>query len=1611
MKKHLLLFVLALFSFCMGAWAADWGDGTCGGVLYQFTEKTGTLELRAADANMLYESGVMLDYSESSLSDIPWYDEREQILTVKIKSDVSKIGAFAFYGCKNLTSVISTSTSTTSISVETIGNCAFYNCSALETISFNYGLTSIGDCAFWNCTSLTSVTLPTTLQTIGGQAFSGCTKLASTNLSSLSNLTTIGNSAFWDCPLTTIDIPAKVTSIGTSAFSPYNLTSISVNSNNAVYEAANNCLIKKPVSEGDFASLIVGSNRTSITIPDGVAIENSAFAGCNKIESLTFEGTYSIYQYAFSNCTSLKDITIKSCAPRYFDKTNSFYGLTTKNIKLYVPAEYVDDYVDGDYSWNIFDIYVLPGESAKFNLVFKADGETVSTVPVEYRQEISESNYPVAPEKVGHTFSQWTGVPTTMPAKDVEVTAKYTVNSYTITYMVDDEQYGDVQTYEYGATVTSPATPTKTKHKFSGWNPGIPSTMPAENLTITGSFIPLGGDGIEWSLSGGNSGTLAITGSGAMYDYTSDSYVPWLQAATGESTVGYYGISKITIADGITTIGDYAFFKCNSNALTTVTLPSALVAIGKAAFAHCSGLTSIVIPAKVATIGADAFRRCTNLSSVTCLATTPPQLKRETGDEGVFAGIKSGAKLYVPASSLTAYAKSSWSNYFDICVKEGDTAPTFTITFDTDGGSAVAPITQEYKTAVTAPTNPTKAGYTFAGWEPAIPSTMPAENMTIKAKWTAKTYTITFDTQGGSTVAPITQEYNTAVTAPTDPTKTGYTFDGWDKNIPSTMPAENVTITAKWKVNQYTITFNTDGGSSVATITQDYGTAVNAPANPTKEGYTFNGWNPALPSTMPAKNETHTAQWTINQYTITFDTNGGSTVSPIKQNYNTTVTAPAAPTKEGYTFAGWDKEVPSTMPAENVTITAKWTINQYTITFDVDGGTAVAPITQDYGTAVTAPAAPTKTGYTFAGWDAEVPATMPAGDMTVKAQWTINKYTITFDTDGGTAIEAITQDYGTAVTAPADPTKTGYTFAGWDVEIPATMPAENVTITAKWTINQYTITFDTDGGTEIAAITQAYKSDVTAPADPTKTGYTFAGWDAEVPATMPAEDVTIKAQWTINQYTITFDTNGGSEIAAITQDYNTNVKTPANPTKEGYTFTGWDKQIPETMPAEDMTITALWAIGKYSITFVTDGGTAVNPIVQDYGTGITAPVAPTKEGYTFVGWEPAVPATMPEGGLTVKAQWTANQYTITFDVDGGTAVASITRDYNTAITAPADPTKTGYTFAGWSPALPETMPAENRTVKATWTINQYTITFNTDGGSTVDPITQDYNTAVAAPTNPTKTGYTFAGWDVEIPATMPAESVTITAQWTYTPTIVDGEEYTATENMQAASLTYTRTLPNTKWNALYVPFEIPVSMLSDYEVAYVNDVHSYDRDDNGVIDDFSMEIIKIKSGVLNANYPYLIRAKNDEAKAMNIILNNITLYAAKETSVDCSSVVAEFKVTGTYRKIAGIEFSTNEYALSNGTWVPFAEDSELKPGRLYLQITEREGISPVKVSTMAMTRINIHVKGEESSTSVEEMIMQGQQPKEEVIYDLMGRRVQNPVKGYIYIVNGKKRVY
>ena len=315
--------------------------------------------------------------------------------------------------------------------------------------------------------------------------------------------------------------------------------------------------------------------------------------------------------------------------------------------------------------------------------------------------------------------------------------------------------------------------------------------------------------------------------------------------------------------------------------------------------------------------------------------------------------VKNGESFTAPATEglsrpngISADAQLYWSDENGNCYKPGDTVPADVSMLSITGDYEVIYLPGTYGTgsAVTdmKPHNNiltlrgalfTRAGYTQVGW-----STVDGgekvygfedvytqnEALTLYPVWNTNKYTITFETNGGSEIAPITQDYGTEITAPDNPTRKGYTFKGWDKEIPETMPAENITVKAQWEINQYTIAFDTNGGSEIAPITQDYGTEITAPDNPTRKGYTFKGWDKEIPKTMPAENITLKAQWEINQYTITFDTNGGSEIAPITQDYGTEITAPDKPTRKGYTFKGWDKEIPETMPAENITITARW---------------------------------------------------------------------------------------------------------------------------------------------------------------------------------------------------------------------------------------------------------------------------------------------------------------------------------------------------------------------------------------------------------------------------------------------------------------------------------------------------------------------------------------------------------------------------------------------------------------------------------------------------------------------------------------------------------------
>ena len=234
-----------------------------------------------------------------------------------------------------------------------------------------------------------------------------------------------------------------------------------------------------------------------------------------------------------------------------------------------------------------------------------------------------------------------------------------------------------------------------------------------------------------------------------------------------------------------------------------------------------------------------------------------------------------------------------------------------------------------------------------------------------------------------------------------------------------------------------------------------------------------------------------------------------------------------------------------------------------------------------------------------------------------------------------------------------------------------------------------------------------------------------------------------------------------------------------------------------------------------------------------------------------------------------------------------------------------------------------------------------------------------------------------------------------------------------TEDGTQGVVVYTRNLlPAGTWNALYVPFEIPVSALGDdYDVAYFNNMHAYDKDYNGTIDEMDMEIILIEEGTLRAHHPYFIRAKNKAAEDMSLaIFNSKVLSTMNEdhTAIKTSSAYLDFTLTGTYDTMTEENFNAidgKNYAISTkGSW---NRTKGIKPFRLYLNIKERPG-SPVKVDEQN-ARVRMRVVGKEEATAIDEVEMPVSIEQPTAIYDLQGRRVLNTegLKG-IYIVNGKK---
>ena len=569
--------------------------------------------------------------------------------------------------------------------------------------------------------------------------------------------------------------------------------------------------------------------------------------------------------------------------------------------------------------------------------------------------------------------------------------------------------------------------------------------------------------------------------------------------------------------------------------------------------------------------------------------------------------------------------------------------------------------------------------------------------------------------------------------------------------------SDNGSITAQV---YHSVTFVDYDGTVLSAQSVAHGSAAAEPTAPEREGYAFIGWDKDFSNVT--EDMTVTAQYSANSYSITYTINGEEYTAQTYE-FGAAVSAPEYTVPEGHTFSGWD--IPETMPAENLVLDAALTVNEYTVTYNINGEIYAIQV-YAYGEEVFAPAYDVPDHFTFSGWD--TPATMPAENIVLNAALIEDgKYTVSFMVDGETYF-TFTGYEGDAITVPENPEKLGHTFDAWDgMPEDGVLPAANITVTAVWSVNTYTITYKVNGE-EYTAQTYEFGTAVSAPEYTVPEGHTFSGWD--IPETMPAENLVLDAALTVNEYTVTYNING--EIYAIqVYAYGEEVFAPAYDVPDHFTFSGWD--TPATMPAENIVLNAaLIEDGKYTVSFMVDGETYFTFTGYE-GDAITVPENPEKLGHTFDAWD-GMPedGVLPAANITVTAVWSVNTYTITYKVNGEEYSVQ-TYEYGAAIITPAYDVPEGYTFSGWD--VPETMPAEDLVVDATCTINVYEVTLI--DGFNGDPIAVLYvahGQDAVLPDAPEHAGYIFDRWDGD--PTNVTEDRTITAcYWMIGDVNHDGE--------------------------------------------------------------------------------------------------------------------------------------------------------------------------------------------------------------------------------------------
>ena len=1019
-------------------------------------------------------------------------------------------------------------------------------------------------------------------------AFSHCENLQEVTMPS--SIVSIGETAFLGCnSLKSIEIPDGVVTIGMGAF-------ISC-------KALNSIEIPEGVTQIEDNCFSLCTNMESVTLPTQLkSIGKSSFNGLESLKSIVIPNqVVSIGESAFSMCKGLKSVILPD--ELKVIERHAFIGCPVNSLELPSKIERIENHA---FAGAKMEELVLP-ETLEFigdNAFLYAQLKVIKALPV---------NPPVIEGRPFY-FSATVIVPSGC-INTYKITdgwknfTNITENDFKLTYYLNDEVY---KTYhlEYGAAVTPEQEPVMEGCSFSGWSE-IPETMPAHDVDVYGTFIDEAGinDYLN-AYTGGYSMTQvgsyvtknisfflqnnhrdAILIKKVVVKHPTTGSV--LATSEDESLLGELngGESKglsVTIHEDITPVYEW-YYAHNGrisikNSAETVMEPK--YAIGNLDYCITGDNVKII----------DVY----NLASMVII----PQ------------SVKIGDKTY----QITAID----NQVFDSCTNLQNIVNFNSLLLPVAWNTSATiytvnrPVGEKYKDMVIFDTESKEYSGTAqqAGWTNNLASLgfsavahQLASHTDVGSYTDDADFTFTYGGEDYSAVIKailIIKKAPLTIAAGTYTRKEGennpdfvLTYTGFkgdeDNSVLLKMPIATCTATQDSPVGEYPVTVsgaeaqNYDisylAGTLVVTERPSYylkyyvddveyrsyfvkeGTSITPEPAPTKEGYSFSGWS-EIPETMPTHDVIVTGSFSVNQYKLTYMVDGEIYM---EQNidFGTTITPAPAPTKEGYIFSGWS-EIPYKMPAHDVMVTGTFSANLYVLTYIVDGQ-EYKTYDVPFGTQIVPEEEPVKEGYTFSGWS-EIPEIMPAHTVIVTGTFTANKYLLTYLLNSE-VYKVLELELGTAITPEPAPEREGHTFSGWS-EIPEIMPAHDVMVTGTLTVNKYILTYIVDGK-EYKTFELDYGTAIIPEEYPVKEGYTFSGW-SEIPETMPAHIVIVTGAFSINQYELTYMI-GGEIYKRVTYEFGATI-TPEPIPDEGYVRFEWI-DVPETMPAHDVVVYADYETG------------------------------------------------------------------------------------------------------------------------------------------------------------------------------------------------------------------------------------------------------------------------------------------------------------------------------------------------------------------------------------------------------------------------------------------------